>query len=497
MVQINAGRRTFHARDFVRLGCMVVLGASALGMLFVAENQGEVLLIALSVLAAFLPMIPMLAKRKYCAFEPATAVLALVLFFVTAKTWMILALDNSSVHVQNVLLLGYDTSVLQKGLLAMVVAFAAFNVGYLIRLPRIRMNTLLMTNRHQWDSKRLMIICLAICLVSFVTFVLLMRTVGFSMGDSLSAKRFTSDGAGGAERMFQVSYLYYRLAAFSKFAFYLLLCDLLQKRRSCFTLQGMLLVLTAMQSVAVPFFINNRAGIVLLLIDVIVILYFVRPRLLVPACVIGGALVAALLVVTLVSRKSDGAQISPSILVEQTLGGRDLMDISKSAHIVNAVPGQVGYVYGETLWGWVAAPVPSSIWPTKPMWAARGKYLMHKVFGNLAGDSGMPPGLIPELFWNLGWYGVVIGMFSFGAIAQLIFKAFEPFQHHISSVLIYSLLINRFVLFSLGNDLGTGIVKSGLDIVPMMFLILLVATRKKKAESYGYGTTPTPGLQTA
>ena len=184
--------------------------------------------------------------------------------------------------------------------------------------------------------------------------------------------------------------------------------------------------------------------------------------------VAAGALCFGLLLVMLASRHAGHATMGD--LVEKTMAGRDLMDISKTCHIIDAVPEKLEYCYGETLYGFMVAPIPRSVWPNKPMWAERGAFIMGHVFGDKHGRSGMPPGLIAEFYWNFGTMGVVSGMFFMGILFRQIFVIFEPFKRNPTSVIIFTVIVTRLTIFTIGNDLGTGFLKVGLDLVPLLML---------------------------
>ena len=155
-------RRMIHPRDYLRLLFIGVVAMLTIGMGFAIETRTEAVMAGMALLCGLLMMMPMLSKRHYCAFEPATVVLAVVLFSVTAKVWMIFALDNSSAHVQGKLLLGHDTSVLHKGLLVMAVGIFCYSVGYPLSLPRLRIDWLFLADRDEWHNGRLLLGGLAI-----------------------------------------------------------------------------------------------------------------------------------------------------------------------------------------------------------------------------------------------------------------------------------------------------------------------------------------------
>ena len=170
-----------------------------------------------------------------------------------------------------------------------------------------------------------------------------------------------------------------------------------------------------------------------------------------------------------------------SEVVEKTMVGRDMMDICKTVHIINAVPDKIEYRNGEMLYAWATALIPRSIWRDKPMWIERGPYIMQNVFDSKNKISGIPPGYIAELYWNFGWLGVAVGMLLFGYFVRLFYMSFMSININPVSSIIYTFFVTRFVLFSLGNDLGTGFIKLGLDLVPLL-MILCVVQKKRPVE---------------
>jgi hypothetical protein len=491
---VRSGRgKSLGLTTWMRLAAFASVIVTGVLMSIAVRSNGEAIVATLAILCSLVALVPLLVRRPFDLFEPATAIFALVMFCVTAKTWMILAFDQSSDHVQDRLLLGYDPTVLIPGLWAMLIGLIALVIGYMVPWPAPRMATRWLQQSQQWNGPRLQLTCLVLLGVSALSFLLFIRWTGTSLGnpEELSAKRFAEQGSGGSGRLFQLGYYLYRLAAFCKFPFYLALVDLIARRRSWVSLHGMIIIVAGIFSIGVPIFINNRAGIALLLLDVLVILYYLRRSAVLPYLTVSFSLGLVLLCGMLMLRKQNN-EFTFVTLLEETLGGRDLMDISKTSHIIQAVPQTIEYQMGETLWGWVAAPVPRSIWPGKPLWAERGVYLMHKVYGNMVGYSGIPPGLVAELYWNLGWYGVVFGMLTLGVVLRVGHQTFLPMRHVPVAVLVYALIVNRFVLFSLGNDLGTGIVKTGLDIVPLAFLLLWLSKRTVVIPYEYYRSDPNP-----
>jgi hypothetical protein len=223
-------------------------------------------------------------------------------------------------------------------------------------------------------------------------------------------------------------------------------------------------------------FVNSRASVALTVIDATVIAYYLSHRISIIKVSVAAGLVALLALVQLGMR----AQQEHSVLqlVEKTIAGRDLMDVTKMALIIDAVPQQLDYCYGETLFGWLAAPIPKKLWPHKPLWSERGVYVNRHVYGARNTLSGITLGLPTELYWNFGWIGVTLGMYLTGVTLRHIYNAFLPVRDNISAVVLYSLAVTRLTVFTLGSDLGTGILKTVLDVLPVILLILVIRQPK-------------------
>lgn len=448
------------------IGVLLVLFIGACALL---RDETSALLLGCSFASVVVLAIPMFARKDYDTFEPMTFVLLLYLFGAPFKLLYMLYYGESSPYIARRLLMWREMSSLNKGTLMMTVGLVCLVAGYSLPIRLNLRRVRILPTIESFNSKRTFWICLAITVVSGIFLIGFIISAGVSLGN-ISEKRFSDEAATGGARIHMLKYYLYRGAALSKFAVYLLFVHLLTQRKRFTGVLGLLCVAALVQTIGLFFIINSRAGIALILLDLLVLTHYIRGRIR-PGLLIGSlGVVFVLIVAALFGR----AETNVSEAVQKTVAGRDMMDITKTCHIINAVPSGIPYRYGETLVGWMAAPIPRSIWPDKPMWAERGVYLLSRVYGDKGGIAGIPPGLVAELFWNLDVYGVVVGMFLFGLLIKLGYRSFRDTGTTEASVLIYTLLVTRFVLFSLGNDLGTGIVKTGLDLAPMLFLMYLV-----------------------
>ena len=69
-------------------------------------------------------------------------------------------------------------------------------------------------------------------------------------------------------------------------------------------------------------------------------------------------------------------------------------------------------------------------------------------------------------------------MFTAGLLYRQIFIAFYAHRDNPTCILLYTLIVTRFVIFGLGNDLGTGIVKTGLDLVPVLLVLFFIGMHR-------------------
>ena len=469
----------------LRVGLIIAIIATLILAPIVSRSEREFLLLMFGVYALVVTSIPIFFSRDYFLFEPPTLIAGLTLTGVTAKLLYIVAIGQDRPYIVKRLLLFHEPSELIYGTGVVVVGLAAITAGYMMRLPALGSPALFTPNLTPWRASRLYLLSGFLFLISLLCFGAFVVTEGISFSDteSLSAKRFSDEAGSAGNRINSVKYLLYRGAALCKFPFYLGFAWLLANRKSFISLLGVITIVAMMQSMTLSFVMSSRSSIVLLLIDAMVMYYLLRGKLELQKVFWGVAAVLVLLIVTIGQRS--GSDQDTGALLEKTFAGRDLLDVSKSAHIINAVPSVIDYRYGETLYGWLVAPVPRSMWEDKPMWAERGLFLMDKVYGDKVGRSGIPPGMLAEFYWNFGWTGVVVGMFAMGVLLRQLFLTFKLVSRSPPSVVIYTVVLTRLTIFSLGTDFGTGFLKAGLDLVPLIaaFVLLSNGVRDQSEQS--------------
>lgn len=141
--------------------------------------------------------------------------------------------------------------------------------------------------------------------------------------------------------------------------------------------------------------------------------------------------------------------------------------------IVNRVEAE-GYTYGKTLDYLIWASVPRVLWKDKPV-VTRGGWFTSKIGasvteGSATTSTGMTsPG---ELYWNFGWFGVIVGMWLLGfLISRLLWRLALPDP---SSSLVTMLPYVHVLMNFMGyQDSEAG--SSALNIIQAYLLFLIVA----------------------
>ena len=477
-----------HGLFALRLLVVMIIAGLAIWMVSVSADRTQTVVMSIGILGTIALGLPILFRRDYDLFEPLTAVFFLYLFGAPIKLCYIATVGEASPYIAERLLNWGPLADMIPGLAVALAGIVSLVIGYWLPSRSNGFQRLLFPNLNRWSGKRLHVVCLLLFGFSLVCFIAFMVTAGVSLSN-ISAKRFTEGGeATGAARVFSYKYYLYRLAGFSKFATYLSFAWLMHHKRFRHWVSLLFIAMVA-QSIMLSIVMSSRAGIALLLIDLLVIGYYLNGRRinLVKTSLVSGFAIVAVMGVLSVRANYDQTIFQ---VVEKTMAGRDLMDITKTAHIINAVPSKMEYRNGEMLYGWATALIPRSMWPDKPMWMERGPYILRNVYNSKNRVAGVPPGYIAELYWNFGLLGVLIGMGILGYFIRTVYVCFVPLSQNPVSVLIYTFFLTRFVLVVLGNDLASGFVKMGLDLIPLLLLLYLIRMPQSQQNAVRASSSP-------
>lgn len=431
-------------------------------------------LMFIAFLVLFVTALPIFLRGRVSPAEPIALLMPLLLLGVCIKLGAIVAYGFDHLTVIE-LLNGKDPSILLKGAFAMMLGIVSYVFGYLATNNGFRFRLPRLISAESWRPGRVRTALLILMTVSGLATLLMLQRFGITSLGSLSAKRFNDIEGGSQSRFSTLNYWLFRLSLLGRFALYLWIpfADRLNRGPRW----GGYMVLLAIAAIP-PVIVSNRAGLALIMADVLLIRYFILGRIRVRSLVLslGAAFVAGLGLLA-----SRSGKTSVSDLAEGTVLGRDFLDVTKTSHIVSFI--EPGTVAGESYYGWPFVLVPDSVWADKPLFARLGRFVWQEGYDGL-GINGVPAGMVGEAWMSFGWVGILLVPAIVGMLLRKFYLTLRPHFMYSNAVIIYSMVVIRFGVFTWSNDIGTGILKTALDVVPMLVLLRFVSSSTRRgAES--------------
>ncbi|WP_412063077.1 O-antigen polymerase [Rubrivirga sp. IMCC45206] len=414
-------------------------------------------------------------KKDYDLTEPLSLVMLAVgvgttlkpayVLFGPREAWPYLLLDRP------------DPLFLLTPALIVAIAMTMLAVGYVAFNPRSLMGRVAILRPRAWNGRRLAVVAVAAFSLSLVAMALYIEKLGIvNILDNISGKR-SFEGEG-----YSTSLGYYRwVASLTQPALLVSLAWALHRFRRIPTPIAMALAALAFTAIVFPFFNSSRTGIVTILLQSFIVWRCVRGRL--PKGVVLSfslAVLAILLIVTALRPKRTTTAdldvteaIGLDLAIELTVGGRHFLDLTRTSHVIAGVPDKLRYQYGQTYFTWVTTPIPRSMWPEKPTLGS-GPIIGPRIFGT--SGSGVPPGLVGELYLNFGYIGIVFGAFVMGALLRFVHEQFRPYLPTPAGAVLYACVAIPLGWNAVTGDFSRMVVAALTDIVPVLVAIGFVAT---------------------
>lgn len=454
----------------------VAMSVALLGFVWTAHFG--FLLVALATCPLVILLAPQLWQRSFDLFAPLNFVALSALFGVTLRSVYIALVNDRT--TREVLLLDRPLEILLPAVLLINGALVSLVLGYLVPWPRVPLHRVPLIGGAGWSESRVDVVAAVLVAVGLACTALYMDRLDIEIGQlaQLSAKRRLEvpDATYGYAAM---GYHLWGMSLFS-FAFYLLVTRLALSRRSLISLEGIVTLGAALLAAFPPFLTSSRTGVLLLLVHAAIIWNHGRRPL--TGRWIAGAVVAALLVFTVMAGlrvmgrapERSGADFDLALLTRAVLANRNWLDITKTAHLMEAFPEDIEHLRGTSFVTWAIAPIPRTVWPDKPI-VRIGDVLGPVVFEKEHVRSGVPPGFVGELYINFGYFGVIAGMFALGAVLRLLYVGFWPFlATDGSALLVYTISVVLLSFSLVANDFGgmmIGIARSLITLAIVLFLV--------------------------
>lgn len=426
-----------------------------------------------------LTMLIFMATIKELPFHHPVFFLFLNAFIGVSVRGLVMSSDTSD-EVNRLFIRGEELSVFAETLLMLIVALFLFGLGYwLSGLLKSDKDEGVLSSRKWTDSgvRLFELVFLGIALSGTLLYISKMGIAdSLLLLQNVSSKRHLmiegKSAALGYERW---------AASLSSFVFYVnfiiyLSHEELQLRRP----SKAKLLFYLLFSLFLPFVTSSRSSAVFVLVNSAII-YSIYKTISVRGLLIYGITGLVFFQGMTQLRKvsvQGGVQVSDQFfllqLAEPVIMNRNLLDLSKTTHVINAVPEKKDFLYGSSFFNIFVAPIPRSIWPNKPD-IQIGLSVAEEIYGlNRSLQTAIPPGVIGELYMNFGWIGVLFGSFFLGYL----FRRFWMMAHEGQLIdkpnraLLFVLLILPLTIYLPGSSALQAAIRI------LQFLFTLIVARR-------------------
>ena len=228
---------------------------------------------------------------------------------------------------------------------------------------------------------------------------------------------------------------------------------------------------------AVPFFVSNKAGLVLPIFDLMVIAYIITGELKLQRTVL--VILATVAVLGLAISLRGGDSISNFSVLDKIFLNRYFVDVTKTAHIVNAVPLSIDYFEGRSFVGWLNLVLPSSMDFDSIYFGNMGFYLGETVF--FQPSSGVTPGIIAESYLNFGLVGVLLMLFAVGMGMRYIHNVLLVGADNAIVTILYAIFVVRAPTMLFNTSLSVALLKTISDMLVVVIFCYVIKSRRKNS----------------
>jgi oligosaccharide repeat unit polymerase len=377
--------------------------------------------------------------------------------------------------VDRVFLLGQSKSFMFSSILLIFFGVLSMVLGYTSINKSIRLKAKIF-RYHIWDVNRFFYVSIVLMLISLYSlFVFIDLQGGLFSVESMSSYRGVSDTLSELS-----SHSYLRLfISFSSINLYLnTVWIILYKEKRL--LSFFLWMVSFFTFIFFNFFVSQRGAIVFGLIQMIAINYYLNEFQLPKFKLFIGFLVGLGIFQVMSEIRNfnvvDSKEVDFSILkaIEPAILTTNMIDVSKTAHILDAIPDKLSYQYGSTLTTIFISWIPREFWREKPVTNVDNIIGMEVFGASNFGSGGVPPGIFAELYWNFWIPGVIFGCFLLGVFLKISYQTFLNNIKNPNVVLIY---VTNFMLIGLafiGSSFSSVLIGVLQILIPTIFILKLI-----------------------
>lgn len=437
----------------------------------------NMILIVLPLIITVIYLTPIFLTKKVDFFSIWSFLLYSVFLGVLLRSAYIYIDYPSYNRIDQVFLNGEKKYFLLPAMLLILLGSLCMTTGYLLTKAKVKLNYKIVNNDY-WDKNKFFKLTISFTIISLSSLLVLINLQGglFSL-ESISAYRGLSNDLSETRSM---GYLRL-LISLSAINIYLLSTWLKFYKKGKFLAK--ILWLTSF-SIFVFFnlYVSQRGAIFFLFVQLIALSYYFN-ELKVPKIKLIFGLVSALLIFQIMSSIRDFTwknekDIEFSILksIEPAVLTTNLIDISKTAHIIDAIPKKIDYQYGYTFTTILFAWIPRQLWKNKPVSNVDNTIGMKVFESKTFGSGGVPPGIFAELYWNFWIPGVLIGCFLVGGLLKIIQLTFSSSNKNM--IIIYVTVFMLWGVALTGSSFTSVLVAALMSLIPLL-LALNFITKKR------------------
>jgi oligosaccharide repeat unit polymerase len=424
---------------------------------------------------------PFLFIKTYDWFSTWTSVIVVVIYGGTVPAICMSLRWPDPAYIDGHILLNHTPEYFVYPTLLLLAGLAFCTLGF---FSRIRIPVPVFAIDRQYSLSRTYLVIGLLALVSIASLVLYIRFTGGATDETvISGKRTVIRTLDVQNEKDFSQYGYLRQGALLSLTCLLVLMSAWTVKYSRLSVPRIVvLAFLFLVSCALPFYSSSRDQIVWNYLCTIGVLYYSgRPVFSGRSLAVLVGVVAVILFISAVRNdRSDSTPLLEKMNSKLTplLLNRHGPNIAKTAHILHSVPNPLGLKYGETIYVWLLAPIPREILPNKPM-ISPGPIIGMEVYGTKF--SGVPPGLVAEMYWNFHVVGIVLGCFFFGLFLRFVYELFRAIRTDdgvVTPVYLFALFPLGFQV--LNNCLGGGVVMAMVDMCMSAFVVALCTVRTRR-----------------
>lgn len=473
--------------------CSVLLLLAILVTVVGSSTYPRLIFLSIGLTALYVVLAPvMLWRKKYDIGSVWTFVVAPVAIGVTLRNVYITLNISGDRTIDELFLRGRSPSYFVYPGILLIVGLAAVALGYSALDVKVDFRRTMAAKlaRYEFDSYRLPL-TIALCAgISFISLLIYVRQSGGFDPTRLSFKRTTISRLDiqNDPSYRGLGYLTF-LNSFGGLAMLLMVAHFTRQRRSLWSWRGPALVAMFLLASALPVYRSGKSDVIWLVVLALIVRHYLGKPLRRLTLVAGAIATISTLSIVSAARATpnlSAQNVTSALTIQAALDAlvynRNLVELPKTAQIINRVPDVLPYENGATITGYAFSLVPRELWPSKPL-VDPGPVIGAAIYNSPL--SGVPPGLIAELYWNFGAPSVLLGCVLFGALLRYAHEKVRPSGSTSGAViLIYAYVVVRLATYGLGTSIGSTILEGTKSSIQVAIVLLLagrmVPVRKRE-----------------